>query len=397
MFPKNIDCDNFMFCGSKLNKRNVFSRKFSPHPCILFSQSLCLDSSRYLTKFKTAAAAARVEAERSCAVRHSHLHHQSHHATAGNSTGLSWLGTSAPKASVFASVPGSSNSASQSNQWNMEPEKSPTETPNRFQLSGSPVKLESGNARSNPDHVSTSLDCSDNVNTSNGSSGSSIATGSAAASASVENGSQNSFRGYSTPPKEERENGAVPLTPSSGASTSTSGHQHHPSIGDCQGSSEQQPPSTPIDRCPLPQQPLPNNQLYHQSSLDMKQETSLLPSSTSAILPYSHAYMAASVGGYGGPLSSYPPTHENKASITLYPSKSKSKNRSSTGKVVKIFTKLFVIWFLYLLVQNVFSSLLAAGGVGRGQRALGISLFLSNPNLKFTLKFKHSFKLSQCL
>ena len=318
--------------------------------------SLFLSFDLFIKIYNCAAAAARVEAERSCAVRNSHFHHQSHqHVSVGGSTGLSWLGTSAPKSSVFAPLSGTSNSSSQSNPWNGQVDKSPSEPSNRFPISGSPAKLEVSSARSSSEQVTSSIDRSENLETTSRNSSVSITSGGASVSDSAPTATQSNFHGFTNPAtKEERENGSLPLTPTSGPSTSSSGHQHQTTLGDSQRSSEQ-PSSSSLNSGQLPQsQSIPNTQLYQQPNMDMKQEM-ILASTSSTILPYSHAYMAAGVGSYGGALSSYPPPHDNKTSLSLYSSKNKAKNRSSTGWF-NLFS-LFVYFIFFFTDTSLFITL----------------------------------------
>ena len=280
-----------------------------------------------------------MEAERSCAFRNSH-YQQSQHASVGGTTGLSWLGTTAPKASVFAPPNGTSNSASQSNPWTGQVEKSSADSSSRFPMSGSPGKLENNNSRATSEQVTPSVERGDNLEGSTSTSEVTGAPGSGvAASAPASNASQNNFHAFTNPTKEEGESRAVPLTPTSGGATSSLGQQHQPTVGDGQVSSEQSS-STPLNVCQHPQS-IPNNQIYQQPSLDMKQESLMTSSTAASILPYSHAYMAAGMGSYGGALSSYPPSHDNKASLSLYSTKNKSKNRTNTGKIFYIYCHLY--------------------------------------------------------
>ena len=290
----------------------------------------------------TAAAAARVEAERSCAVRNTHFHHQPHHHTpAGCSTGLSWLGTSAPKSSVFAPLSGAANTVSHANSWNDRTEKSAEEETSRFQSSDSPVKMEIRNTRSRSDQLSSSVECNENVDVPNDGSATSISSVNGPSSTTSSN--QNAFHTFPTPPKEETENGnsTLPLTPSSGVSSASSGRQTHQQLSDKHITSEQLPSSSSsIERCQLPQQQSiqSNIQLYQNAEMKQESLTALSSSSTSTILPYSHAYIPPNVGSYGGVLSSYSSSQANPkiTSMPAYSSKGKSKSRSSTGMKTNI-------------------------------------------------------------
>ena len=325
------ECYNLLFCDitneHELYFPSVFrSGSHNVRYKLLESSRL---PSRYSLHFKTAAAAARVEAERSCAVRNTHFHHQqSHHPPPGCSTGLSWLGTSTPKSSVFAPLPGISSSGGQSNSWNLSTEKSSSENLSQYQNASSPVKLEVENSRSNLKQTSTSGERNENVNGRNSGLGSSGGVGTSTSSSSS---SQNAFHAFSTTPKEEGENSnaALPHTPSSAGPTNSSRCQHMQQGGDQSSSNPQQLSTSSLEGCQLSQQKsLANNhQNYQQSSTEMKQESSLLSQTSASILPYSHSYLPASMGGYTNGLSSY---ENNKESLSAF-SKNKSKNRSSTG------------------------------------------------------------------
>jgi len=273
LFKNKNNGKNQVFSSQLIARNHCFYRGLFPESSIFFT------SIRYLSKFLSVAAAARVEAERSCAIRNTH-YQQFQQPSIGSSTGLSWLGTSAPKASVFAPPPGSTNPVSQSNPWTGQVDKSPApEQPSRFPVAGSPVKLEGNKPRTTTEQVTPSVERSENLE---GSNDTSEATGTSTTAIPVSdhasNASQNSFHSFTNPTKEEGESRALPQTPTSGVSSTSLAHQHQPVLVDVQGSSEQQPSSSSLNVCQLPQsQSIPNNQQIYQqpNSMDMKQESFL--------------------------------------------------------------------------------------------------------------------------
>ena len=273
-----------------------------------------------------AAAAAR-EAERSCAVRNAHFHHQiQQHASAGTTTGLSWLETAAPKSSVFAPLPETTNNSAQShpNNWNPPaPEKSPIDNP---QYPRSPAKHETTVPCTSVNTTSAN-DCSKNTE-SGRSRGSNLESTPNTSSTGATYLKENNFYAYPTPPKEETEAG-IPLTPTSVMSSSSATRQVQQTASN-QSSSDRKSVSSSDQSQQAPVlEAAQNQQVYQQLGVESKLPPTQVSSSVTN--PYSQPYKPVNSGEYGNSASSSQSTEGNKTTLTTYMNKNKSKNKQTTG------------------------------------------------------------------
>ena len=239
------------------------------------------------------------------------------HTSAGASTGLSWLGTSASKASVFAPLPDASTitpQAKSTNSWNSPTHKSPQDG---GRIQGSPVKHEMNNIQTAAPTSASPNNSSEKTEI--------IAPGSCVgnpknncnAPTSVSN--QTSYNIFPTPPKEESDSAnGVPLAPTSVTSTST--HQQQPTP-------DQQKPAPSMEPHQLSSRQVTSSQYHQQQAVrDLKHESPHPPASETT--PYSHGYKPTTAN-YGSVYHTN--TDCGKTSLTNYLNKSKSKGRSATG------------------------------------------------------------------
>nr|XP_002122567.2 transcription factor GATA-3 [Ciona intestinalis] len=238
-----------------------------------------------------AAAVARVEAERSCAVRSSHFHHQNHpHVSPGAGGGLpTWLGSSVPKSSVFGPLQTPSISSHRPNIWNAPPSKD-TEFSRYVYPPPSLVKTEEGGTTSREDCDDVGRPCASNIGCE-----------------TTEPATSKAFHVFPTPPKDDDPS----LTPSSGT-----------------------PPvrAPPHNRPPQPSPSMDCHQIYHRQS--SKPDIPVCNDVTScSIMPHpTYPYISPSVGEYPVTGTSYPNAGESGKVTSSYSNngKSKPKNRSST-------------------------------------------------------------------
>ena len=278
------------------------------------------------------AAAAR-EAERSCAMRNTHFHHQvQHHASAGCSTGLPWLGTAAPKASVFAPLSDTTSSQPNPIGWGSQNEKNLTEN-SRYR--GSPVKHESNSVRSTSTSAASANECSESAEINSGrSEGNVIEVKSSSSLSTSSNTGSNNFYAFPTPPKDDTDSG-LPLTPASVISTSSATRPVQQSESSRRSFSEQKSVGS-TESCPqsIGQTSL-NAQPYHQQQAVAETAKLELPqqqaSSATLMSSFSQPYKPASAAEYSSSISTYQTTDCNKTSLSTYMNKSKSKNRTATG------------------------------------------------------------------
>uniref|UniRef100_H2Z8S8 GATA-type domain-containing protein n=1 Tax=Ciona savignyi TaxID=51511 RepID=H2Z8S8_CIOSA len=222
-----------------------------------------------------AAAVARAEAERSCAVRSSHFHQNPH--GSGGSGISSWLGSS----KSFGSLP-PANMPPHHNIWGVN---KPTEFSRYVYPPASPVKLEAPTSRSTSSNDCDDTRCAPNINCD-------------------DTAASSKFHAFPTPPKDDVD---TSLTSTSGIST-----PRHPHVTS----------STPTS--------LESCQHHHHGYQRPKEACNDLPVTSCSIMSYSHPYMTA--GEYPGAGAGYHSTQDPGKVATSYSGagKSKTKNRSST-------------------------------------------------------------------
>lgn len=287
------------------------------------------------------AAAVRVEAERSCAVRSNHFHNHMHHQPPpGCATGLSWLGTNTPKSSVFAPpvTPDSAGGLRQSNNgamWHSHNEKVSQEKP---RLRESPVKSELNKARRsgvvNPSSSAATV-LTERTDTRTLSRSEFSSNGSTSSCSPIMT-DHDKFRTFSAPSKKDKETrNRVPHTQPNNVPTSNSVQQEQQSQVHSKTVSDQLKTSSIVDcESQEMQQSHHNEGTYQQQTLqDSNEEVSLSPVSASSMLSYSQSYKSSNVTDYDNSSAYQSISESGKNSLSNYNiQKNKSKNRSVTGR-----------------------------------------------------------------